>query len=89
MIVAIIIIVVLLKLVFAIIAIGPYAVYDAHQEVMNDYRHKLSAKCQVIWRITTIDSKVKRRVAILNQVYILTYAAAPEIINLQHIIDET
>jgi len=25
---------VLLKLVFAIIAIGPYAVYDAHQDLM-------------------------------------------------------
>jgi hypothetical protein len=28
---------VLLKLVFAIIAIGPYAAYDPHQDLMNAY----------------------------------------------------
>jgi hypothetical protein len=36
-IVAIIIIVVLLRFLFAIIAIGPYALYDAHQDTMNAY----------------------------------------------------
>jgi hypothetical protein len=36
-IVAIIIIIVLLRFLFAIIAIGPYALYDAHQDTMNAY----------------------------------------------------
>jgi hypothetical protein len=36
-IVAIVIIVLLLKFLFALIFIGPYAIYDAHQNVMNAY----------------------------------------------------